>query len=92
MSDFDLKVFYITFGYQYSYIQHPKAINDVYPHPDGWFTVEALNLGDAMRQAKETFGDAYSNIYSEDGHSPEFYPRGELGRLKYAPKKDVWAR
>lgn len=81
MTTKELKTFYITFGYQYSYLEHPKAINDVYPHPDGWMTLEATNFGHALLQAKEVFGDTYSNIYTEEQFSPEFYPKGLLGEL-----------
>lgn len=75
------KKFYITFGYQFSYLRHPKAINGVYPHPDGWITVDAKNLGHAIVQANEVFGSNYSNVYSEERFLPEFFPKGCLGEL-----------
>lgn len=85
------KPFYITFGSQYRQVQHPKTINNVYPHPDGWMQVDAISKDHANQRAKAIFGDAYSMCYSDDefdDRSRSFYPKGELGRIPFVPGKD----
>lgn len=88
------KPFYITFGSQYSRIQHPKAINDVYPHPDGWFTLDAISLDHAMSRTRAIFGDAYSMVYTEeefDAESRAYFPKGELAYIAFVPGKEALA-
>lgn len=86
--------FYLTFGSQYSRIQHPKAINDVYPHPDGWMRLDAISKEHALQRAKAIFGDTYSMCYSAWEFSDEvirFFPRGELAYIPFVPGKEALA-
>lgn len=83
MSLFPIKDFYVTFGQQYRTKQHPKAVNGVYPHPDGWFVVEAQDRQQAMQTALAAFGGRYADIYPAEGFDNTWYPKGELGRIPY---------
>lgn len=86
------KPFYITFGSQYSRIQHPKAINNVYPHPDGWMRLDAISKEHAMNRAKAIFGDTYSMCYNDtefDDAVKGFFPRGELACIPFVPGKEA---
>jgi hypothetical protein len=83
MSQFSIRDFRVTFGQQYRTQQHPVAINGVYPHPDGWFVIEAMDPPQAMRFAITAFGGRYSNVYRAEDFDDSWYPLGELGRIPY---------
>jgi hypothetical protein len=73
--------FYVTFGQRYRIEQHPHPINGVYPHPDGWVTIEAPSAEAARAAAVKAFGIGWAFIYhAEDwDHDSPWYSRGELG-------------
>lgn len=73
--------FYVTFGQQYRREQHPRSVNGVSPHPDGWMVVEARNMEEATTIAKFAFTDRFSMVYDRKP-AVEWYPRGELGRIQ----------
>lgn len=77
-----MKEFYVTFGQKYRRELHPQAINGVYPHPDGWFTIAATNLYNAQARAESVFGEHYAFVYpSLEELRTDYYPLGELGKI-----------
>ena len=83
MSQFPIKDFNVTFGQQFRTREHPKEINGVRPHPDGWFVVEAQDEKQAVQIAIKAFGGRYSHLYPAEGFDDTWYPKGELGRIPY---------
>lgn len=70
--------YFLTFGQQYSRIQHPRFPT---AHPDGWVTIEAVDMDMARAVAFRCFDKYWSDLYDADTFQPEFYRRGQLLRL-----------
>ena len=69
--------FHFTFGQKYRHEPHPRGP----AHPDGWVTVEADNVEDAVQIMSEHYGDMWASCYTEHSFNPDLFPRGELVRL-----------
>lgn len=80
-----VKPFHITFGQRFRTETHPVTVEGAVPHPDGYVTVEAIDMHHAMNRAGAYFGDNYSAIYTPEGLVTHFYPKGELAYLKFTP-------
>jgi hypothetical protein len=74
--------YYITFGVQYAHERHPRAINGVYPHPDGWFEIKRHTWLEAHEAAMAAFDGKFAFLYDEQHWSTEWFPAGKLGELK----------
>ncbi len=74
--------FYVTFGVQYRYQDHPywKGAD-----PSGWVTIMAPSYDKAMALVHAYFGDRYAFIYPADKFDTtadrKWYPKGELAVL-----------
>lgn len=75
----DSMEFMVTFGQQYKHDPHPKV---KYAHPDGWLTIEAMDMFHARKKAFEELGAAWSFIYEKDEFNPSYFPLGELKRIE----------
>jgi len=64
--------FYFTFGQKYRNEEHPAG-----GHPDGWFTVKAIDEDDAWKKMMALCGPKWSMCYSVEPDK-ELFPRGEL--------------
>jgi hypothetical protein len=77
-----LREFNVTFMQRYRREEHPKTVNGVTPHPDGWFTVKARDWDTAKRIADRAFGpEHYAGIYDAETFFGAYYPKGQLGTL-----------
>ena len=65
--------FYVTFGQQYRYNQHPAA-----GHPDGWFLIIAEDETDARSAAFKLMGDKWAFMYPESEFNKDYFPMGLL--------------
>lgn len=79
-----MKRYYLTFGQKYRQNLHPLAVNGIYPHPDGWVTIEADTYDEAKEIAYVTFGVHWSFIYTLEPDVGMF-PRGELTVIRRKP-------
>lgn len=74
--------FYVTFGVQYRYQDHPYWEG---ADPSGWVTIMAPSYDKAMALAHAYFGDRYAFIYPADKFDTtadrKWYPKGELAVL-----------
>lgn len=50
---------------------------------DGWVEATAPDEDTVRRWARETYGDLWSGIYTEEEHEGAYYPRACLGRVKF---------
>ena len=51
------------------------------PLKDGWIEVDAANYDEARAKVLEAFGEIFSNIYDEETHDPQFFPKGKLAEF-----------
>lgn len=79
--DSNTNEFYVTFGQKYRRQQHPQAINNSYPHPDGYLTVIAGNYDEARAAVYQVLGILWAFLYSQGTFDRSLYPLGELGRI-----------
>ena len=63
--------FYITFGQQYRYEEHPTG-----GHPDGWFLIRAENESEAREAVFNLIDDKWAFIYSEERFNKSYFPGG----------------
>ena len=69
----------VTFGDRERREVHPTFAA---AHPDGWVRmVEANDRGDAMRAARQAFGERWAQLQEPHELEPRYYPRGELAVL-----------
>lgn len=74
----------VTFGQKYRTEPHPAGL---WVHPDGWLTVEALDLISARETIAEALGVAWADLQSESQmlEHPQhgiWYPLRSLARLE----------
>lgn len=77
-----MKEFFVTFGQKYRQDPHPLMPE---AHPDGYFVVEAEDMGQARDKVVESLGQAWAFIYSEEEfkmNGISLHPKGELARIK----------
>ncbi len=93
-----MKTFYLTFGQKYAREPHPNWVNSAkqFIHPDGWWEVYAPDKEKARDAAFDCLGQYWAGLYLEKEFSPEHYPMGKIGELKYVapveylvPKKTI---
>ena len=71
-----MKLYYFTFGQKYRKDEvHPQG-----GHPDGWFTIEAINYAAAREKMHTLCGEKWASQYAEEP-SRKMLPLGELKRL-----------
>lgn len=63
--------FYITFGQQYRYEEHPAG-----GHPDGWFLIRAENEEVARQAIFNLMDDKWAFIYPEKQFEKSYFPKG----------------
>ena len=71
-------MFYVTFGVQYAYQEHPSSR---FVDPNGVVEVKAESLDEAIGIVQDHFDRKYSSVYeTNDSNSIfEYYPRGIIG-------------
>ena len=72
----DLQRFFLTFGTQYAYTEHPTMPDVVHPH--GWVTLIARDEETARAMAVTLFGSAWAFLYTEETFNPGYHVAGEL--------------
>ena len=66
-----MRTFYLTFG------QRAVGLSN------GWVEARAADENKVRAWARETYGDLWSGIYTEEEHEGAYYPLGCLGRVKF---------
>ena len=70
-----MSTFYVTFGQRYRRETHP-LFADV--DPDGFVSLQAESLEEALCSAYHTFNAYFSNITPAETFDASYYPLGEL--------------
>ena len=71
--------FCVTFGQRFRREEHPfdKSI-----HPDGWVSIDANSLDEAIERANLIFKSDWSNVYPEEEINRKYFSAGELMYLQ----------
>lgn len=69
--------FYVTFGQQYRYEQHPSGIH---VHPDAVIKIEAENRKAAHKKAMKIFKKTFHHVLNEQEWEANFwyFPKGVI--------------
>jgi len=79
--------YYVTVGQRYRQEQHP-----LFPraHPDGWITVHAESYNRAREGVEQVLGEHWSVIYSELSFHKDYFPKGEVGAIRFYDTAGSW--
>lgn len=72
-----METFYITFGQKYRH--EPHALGG---HPDGYFSVMAEDVMNALEIVYAQLGHNWANLYAEDTLERPLFPLGELACVR----------